>query len=119
MSRRYMGVTSYVGLPGSGKTYSLAAVGLAAMARGRPVHANVVPGTGQPWLSGALPFASFDEFCAINEGVVKWSREVRQRRRHGIQQTKHQRQHQVDNHSPSPPPIAPDTARTTNSRPAP
>jgi hypothetical protein len=73
MRRHYNGVTAFVGLPGSGKTYSLAKVGLDAMARGRTVWANVDHTMEQPWLAGARPFASFDEFAQIpNDAVIVW-----------------------------------------------
>jgi len=63
--RRYQGVTAYVGMPGSGKTYSLASVGLAAMARGERVVCNA----GFD-LEGAERLASFDEFAALEGPVV-------------------------------------------------
>lgn len=73
MRRRYQGVTAYVGLPGSGKTYSLAKVGLDAMRQGRQVWANTDHTMTEPWLHGALPFASFDEFAQIpNDAVIVW-----------------------------------------------
>lgn len=65
--RRFQGVTGYVGMPGSGKTYSLASVGLAAMRRGEPVFCN----KGFD-LAGAETFSGFDEFCAIESGIVVW-----------------------------------------------
>ncbi len=39
--RPYCGVTAYVGPPGSGKTYSLVEIGLAALRAGRPVFTNL------------------------------------------------------------------------------
>jgi hypothetical protein len=41
------------------------------MAAEREVWANTTP-DGVPWLVGARPFSSFDEFCAISTGVVVW-----------------------------------------------
>lgn len=72
-AKRYDGVTAYVGLPGSGKTYSLAKVGVEAMDRGREVWANA-DGSGEaPWLEGAHVFRSFDEFQTIpNDAVIVW-----------------------------------------------
>lgn len=68
MRRKFDGVTAFVGLPGSGKTYSLAAVGARAMDRDIPVYCNA----GFD-LVGARPFASFDEFLGIPSGsVVLW-----------------------------------------------
>ncbi len=65
--RAYTGVTGYVGMPGSGKTYSLAQVGLAAMRRGEPVFCNA----GFD-LAGAERFSSFDDFVSIERGIVVW-----------------------------------------------
>lgn len=71
--RHYMGVTAYVGLPGSGKTYSLAEVGVRALRRGRQVWANTDGSGVDPWFIGARPFASFDEFMQIpNDAVILW-----------------------------------------------
>jgi hypothetical protein len=68
-----MGVTAYTGLPGSGKTYSLAKVGVEAMARGRSVWANADHTGNAPWLQGARVFRSFDEFQSIpNDAVIVW-----------------------------------------------
>jgi hypothetical protein len=69
MKKRYQGVTAYTGLPGSGKTYSLAAVGTRALARGRRVFANDIPLEGRPWLDGAEGFGSFDEFLELVASV--------------------------------------------------
>lgn len=71
-SPRYMGVTAGVGMPGSGKTYWLAQVAAAAMREGRPVYANADE-HGQPWIRGARPFSSFEEFLQIPSGTtVVW-----------------------------------------------
>lgn len=61
---RYEGVTAFVGMPGSGKTYSLAKVGLQALARGERVICNA----GFD-LAGAEVMSTFDEFASI-EGPV-------------------------------------------------
>jgi hypothetical protein len=70
--RRYQGVTAYVGLPGSGKTYSLAEVGRRALDDGREVWSNAgfdfAPGHPQ-----SKVFSSFEEFTEIPNGaVVLW-----------------------------------------------
>lgn len=66
--RRYQGVTAFIGLPGSGKTYALAEIGLDAMRRGREVWCNA----GFD-LEGARRFSSFEEFAEIpNDAVVVW-----------------------------------------------
>lgn len=71
MRRRYQGVTAYTGLPGSGKTYTMAEVGLRAMKAGREVWANA-DGTGkEPWFFGAKMFSTFAEFDAIPSGDPK------------------------------------------------
>jgi hypothetical protein len=61
---KYQGVTGFVGMPGSGKTYSLARIGLDAMKRGERVVCNA----GFD-LAGAETMATFDEFAAL-EGPV-------------------------------------------------
>lgn len=65
---RYQGVTAFVGMPGSGKTYSLAEVGKRALDRGERVVCNA----GFD-LQGAEVMATFDEFAGL-EGpcVVVW-----------------------------------------------
>lgn len=65
---RYQGVTAFIGMPGSGKTYGLAEVAARGLKAGKPVFCNegfdVV---------GAERFAGFDEFLAIPNGsVVVW-----------------------------------------------
>jgi hypothetical protein len=75
MNRRYQGVTAYVGLPGSGKTYTLAAVGMRALDRGRRVWANVDHTGQRPWFNapGVEAFRSFEEFAEIpNDAVILW-----------------------------------------------
>jgi len=61
---RYQGVTAFVGMPGSGKTYSLAMVGKRAMERGERVVCNA----GFD-LQGAEVMSTFDEFASL-EGPV-------------------------------------------------
>jgi hypothetical protein len=60
MKQAYQGVTAYVGMPGSGKTYSLAWQGLRAMARGRRVISNA----GFD-LVGSEVMGTFDEFASL------------------------------------------------------
>lgn len=59
-STRYEGVTAYVGMPGSGKTYGLAQQAQRAMRRGVPVFTNA----GFD-VVGAQTFTSFQEFCDV------------------------------------------------------
>jgi hypothetical protein len=61
---RYNGVTAFVGMPGSGKTYSLAQIGLKAMSQGKRVVCNA----GFD-LRGAEVLSTFDDFAAL-EGPV-------------------------------------------------
>ena len=61
--RRYDGVTAFVGMPGSGKTYALAQTGLGAMKAGRQVWCNA----GFD-LAGAEVFSSMEEFLAVPNG---------------------------------------------------
>lgn len=64
----YRGVTAFYGMPGSGKTYGLAEVGLREMAAGREVWSN-----GGFDLAGSKIFNSFDDFMAIPNGAtVVW-----------------------------------------------
>lgn len=66
--RRYEGVTAYVGMPGSGKTYALAEIAQREMKRGKPVWCNA----GFD-VRGAHIFESFDDFLSIPNGsVVVW-----------------------------------------------
>lgn len=66
MKRRgkYQGITAFVGMPGSGKTYGLAQVGVRALAAGERVVCNA----GFD-LKGAETMSTFDEFAAL-EGPV-------------------------------------------------
>lgn len=65
---RYQGVTAFVGMPGSGKTYALAQVGLKALARGERVVCNA----GFD-LEGAEVIQTFDDFAALEgPAVVVW-----------------------------------------------
>ena len=68
MRKQYQGVTAYVGLPGSGKTYSMAEAGLRALRRGRDVWANADHTGERAWFYGAKMFRTFDEFAAIPAG---------------------------------------------------
>lgn len=66
--RRYQGVTAYVGMPGSGKTYALAEIAARKLRQGRSVFCNA----GFDVL-GAAVFSSFEEFCTLPAGsVVVW-----------------------------------------------
>lgn len=68
MPRRYTGVTAFVGLPGSGKSYSLVDQALRAQKRGLPVYANA----GFE-VEGAIPIRSFMEFARLEgPAVVVW-----------------------------------------------
>jgi len=67
----YQGVTAYVGMPGSGKTYTLARIGLDALRAGERVVTNegfeiVDPVSGRR----SEVFSSFDEFAALQGPVV-------------------------------------------------
>ena len=67
-AERYQGVEAFVGLPGSGKTYALAEIGVRALARGETVWTNA----GFE-LEGAHRFSSFDEFAEIEgPAVILW-----------------------------------------------
>jgi len=70
--RGYQGVTAYVGLPGSGKTYTLTDVACRALLAGREVWTN----RGYEVSIGGLSsktFASFDDFLSIpNDAVICW-----------------------------------------------
>lgn len=63
--RSYRGVTCFEGMPGSGKTYGLAEVGLREMRAGREVWSN----EGFD-LAGSKIFSSFDDFMAIPNGAT-------------------------------------------------
>lgn len=63
--RGYMGVTAFVGLPGSGKTYSLAQVAWEAQRAGYRVYANE---GFDP--EGAMTYASFEELANVPPGCV-------------------------------------------------
>lgn len=65
MSRSYQGVTAFSGMPGSGKTYGLAEVGVRDLAAGREVWCNA----GFD-LAGASVFSSFEEFMEIPNGAT-------------------------------------------------
>lgn len=56
-------VEGFTGLPGSGKTYYLAKVGLEAIKKGRPVWANFT-------LEGANHFHKLNETFNVREGVI-------------------------------------------------
>lgn len=60
-----MGVTAYVGLHGSGKTYHLAEVGLDASRQGRKVYNNF--GLEVP---GAIPVLTWGDVLAVRDGVL-------------------------------------------------
>lgn len=67
-SGKYQGVTAYVGLPGSGKSYALVEVAVRALAEGREVWCN----SGFD-VRGCKRFGSFEEFTQIPNGaVVVW-----------------------------------------------
>jgi hypothetical protein len=64
----YQGVTAFVGMPGSGKTYALAQIAHRELRAERPVWCNA----GFD-VAGAAVFSSFEEFCAIPNGAtVVW-----------------------------------------------
>jgi len=60
MRRKYQGVTAYDGLPGSGKTYSLAEIGCEAIDRGREVFSN--DGFS---LAGSKIYGGWEEFVSV------------------------------------------------------
>lgn len=62
-SRRYRGIECFWGPPGSGKTYELAAWGLAQQSEGRPLYCSY--GFELP---GSIPFRSIEEFVSIPNG---------------------------------------------------
>jgi len=62
--RKYEGVTAFVGMPGSGKTYALAKLGTEALKRGERVVSNA----GFD-LAGSEVLSTFDDFAAL-EGPV-------------------------------------------------
>jgi hypothetical protein len=63
--RRYQGVTAFVGMPGSGKTYGLVRVAKRAMEQGRAVYTN------QGFdVKGARTYRSFEEMLLIPPGSV-------------------------------------------------
>jgi hypothetical protein len=72
--RRYMGVTAYTGLPGSGKTYSLVDVGVQAVKRGRTVWCNADDTGKAPFFFQADGFfATFDDFMQVPpNAVILW-----------------------------------------------
>lgn len=61
----YQGVVCFEGLPGSGKTYSLAEVGLKRMAEGWTVYSN----KGFE-LAGSIVYSSFEELMDVPDGSV-------------------------------------------------
>lgn len=63
--RRYQGVTAYVGMPGSGKSYALVERALRSREQGRSVWTNA----GFE-VEGCSVFQSFEEFLAIPDGAV-------------------------------------------------
>lgn len=65
--RKYQGVTAFVGFPGSGKTYSLAAIGAKAIAKGETVYCN----RGFD-LEGAVVLQSFEQFSDVEHGIMLW-----------------------------------------------
>lgn len=65
MSRRYQGVTAFVGMPGSAKTYALTEVCMRAQRRGLTVWANA---GYEP--AGARVIRSFEDFTAITGPAV-------------------------------------------------
>lgn len=72
-SRKYQGVTAFVGMPGSGKTYGLAQVAKRAMDRGEVVYSNA----GFE-VAGTRVLHDWEEFVAIptesEDGCVKRER---------------------------------------------
>lgn len=63
MGKRYSGVTAFIGMPGSGKTYSLVAVAEKAMREGIPVYVNA----GFK-VKGAIEYRSLEEMLLIPNG---------------------------------------------------
>lgn len=67
-TKRYLGVTAAVGLPGSGKSYYLAEKALKAQKQGLPVYSNA----GFD-VAGTKPIRSFDHFAKLRgPAVVVW-----------------------------------------------
>lgn len=65
---KYQGVTAFVGMPGSGKTYGLAQVGVKALERGERVYSNA----GFD-LAGSEILSTFDQFSAVEgPAVILW-----------------------------------------------
>jgi hypothetical protein len=72
MKKRYMGVTAYTGLPGSGKTLTMAEVGCKAKAKGRTVWANADETGKRPWFRPAdRHFKTHDDFLALVAEAVE------------------------------------------------
>jgi len=65
VGRKYQGVTAYVGMPGSGKSYSLVRVAKRAIERGQRVVCNA----GFD-VAGCEILTTFDEFAALEGPVV-------------------------------------------------
>ncbi len=73
VKRKYQGVTAYVGMPGSGKSYGLAEEGKRALDRGRPVFSNAgfdFGATATGWRDGCFQFGSFEELVHVPQGAT-------------------------------------------------
>jgi hypothetical protein len=72
--RKYQGVTAYAGMPGSGKTYALAQLGVLALKRGEQVWSNrgfdFAVGSEYDHDGLVNVFGSFEEMCTIDSGLI-------------------------------------------------